>query len=57
MLLAAMESIMKPCYTKNVVYLHNFSYFDAVFLIKILSSFNAKISPIIRDNCKLDNYN
>jgi DNA polymerase type B, organellar and viral len=51
---AAIESIMKPCYKNNVVYLHNFSYFDAVFLIKILSSFNAKISPIIRDNCIID---
>jgi DNA polymerase type B, organellar and viral len=54
MLIAAIESIMKPCYKNNVVYLHNFSYFDAVFLIKILSSFNAKISPIIRDNCIID---
>src|SRR5882762_102413 len=54
MLIAAIESIMKPCYKDNVVYLHNFSYFDAVFLIKILSSFNAKISPIIRDNCIID---
>jgi hypothetical protein len=54
MLIAAIESIMKPCYKNNVVYLHNFSYFDAVFLIKILSFFNAKISPIIRDNCIID---
>jgi len=54
MLIAAIESIMKPCYNYNVVYLHNFSYFDAVFLIKILSSFNANISPIIRDNCIID---
>ena len=54
MLIAAIESIMKPCYKDNVVYLHNFSYFDAVFLIKILSSFNAKNSPIIRDNCIID---
>lgn len=45
---------MKPCYKNNVVYLHNFSYFDVVFLIKNLSSFNAKISPIIRDNCIID---
>jgi len=50
----AIESIMKPCYKNNVVYLHNFSYFDAVFIIKILSSFNAKITPIIRDNCIID---
>lgn len=54
MLIAAIESILKPSYKDNVVYLHNFSYFDAVFLIKILSSFNAKISPIIRDNCIID---
>jgi DNA polymerase type B, organellar and viral len=54
MLIAAIESIMKPCYKDNVVYLHNFSYFDAVFLIKILSSFNAKFYPIIRNNCIID---
>ena len=54
MLIAAIESILKPCYNYNVVYLHNFSYFDAVFLIKNFSSFNAKINPIIRDNCIID---
>lgn len=31
MLIAAIESIIKPCYKDYVVYLHNFSYFDAVF--------------------------
>jgi hypothetical protein len=54
MLIAAIESILKPCYKDNIVYLHNFSYFYAIFLIQILSSFNAKISPIIRDNCIID---
>ena len=54
MLIAAIESILVPKFNNHFVYLHNFSFFDSVFLIKILSSFNAKIYPVIRDNRIID---
>ena len=40
--------------SKARVYLHNFSNFDAIFLIKILSHLSNNIKPIIRKNKNLD---
>jgi hypothetical protein len=54
MLKAGIISIMKRKYNGYKVYLHNFSNFDAIFLIKILSLLNDNIKPIIRDNKILD---
>jgi len=46
----AIKSIMKPKYNKYKVYLHNLSFFDGVFLLKILAQLtDSKIKPIIRD--------
>ena len=41
-------------YADYVVYLHNFSYFDSIFLIRIISSMNVITKPIIRDNRIID---
>src|ERR1700749_259629 len=54
MLKAGIISIMKRKYNGYKVFLHNFSNFDAIFLIKILSLLNDNIKPIIRDNKILD---
>ena len=54
MLNAAILSIMKRKYNGYRVYLHNFSNFDAIFLIKILTNLSDEIKPIIRDNKILD---
>lgn len=49
MITASVKYLMKERYNKHKVYLHNFSYFDSVFLIKTLSTLSDKIVPIIRD--------
>jgi hypothetical protein len=45
----AVKYLMKSRLHQHVVYLHNFSYFDSVFLINILSKLSDKIAPVIRD--------
>jgi len=49
MLEAAITSIMIERYNGYKVYLHNFSKFDGIFLLKILSNLSDWIEPIIRD--------
>lgn len=49
MLEAAIESLLTSRLDGYKVYLHNFSNFDAVFLIRILSNLGSKVRPIIRD--------
>lgn len=51
MLKASIEFILKRKYNKHRVYLHNFSYFDGIFLMKAISSIVSSnyIKPIIRD--------
>jgi len=62
MLKASIQFILKRKYNKNRVYLHNFSYFDGIFLMKALSNIvkSNNIKPIIRDgriiNLKLEFY-
>lgn len=43
------KSIMKRKYDYYKVYVHNFSYFDAIFIIDTLSRLG-EVKPIIRDN-------
>ena len=43
------QSIMKRKYDYYKVYVHNFSYFDAIFIIDTLSILG-EVKPIIRDN-------
>lgn len=46
----AILSIMKRKYNGYKVYLHNFSKFDGVFLLKILCKLSDNVKPIINDN-------
>ena len=49
---AALSFILKRNYNKHKIYIHNFSHFDGIFLLKIISEFAdaSNIKPIIRDN-------
>lgn len=49
---AALSFLLKRKYNKHKIYVHNFSYFDGIFLIRIISDIVAakNIKPIIRDN-------
>jgi len=51
MLEASIRSVLKRKYTKHRIYLHNFSYFDGIFLMKIISNVVdcKNIIPVIRD--------
>lgn len=46
----AVLSIMKRKYDGYRVYLHNFSNFDGIFLMKILNKLSDNIIPLINDN-------
>jgi hypothetical protein len=52
MLRASILFILKRKFNKHRVYLHNFSYFDGILLMKIISDLvdAEKILPVIRDN-------
>ena len=49
MLRASILYLMKRRYNNFRVYLHNFSRFDSVFLLSVLTDLSDKIQPIIRD--------
>jgi DNA polymerase type B, organellar and viral len=50
MLKSAVQFIMKPKFHNHKIYLHNFSFFDGIFLIKILSQLtDVIIKPLMRD--------
>jgi hypothetical protein len=49
MLIAAISSLLRKKYDQYKVYIHNFSHFDSVFMIKVLSNMNLNIIPLIRD--------
>lgn len=50
MLKSAIRTIMKPKYHNWKVFIHNFSYFDGIFLLRILSELtDLMIKPIIRE--------
>jgi hypothetical protein len=50
LLIAAIKTLFKRKYKGLNVYLHNFSNFDSIFLLKILSNISLRIVPIINDN-------
>ena len=54
MLEVSIKYLMREKYNKYKVYLHNFSYFDSIFLINTLSNLSNKIKPIIRDGRIID---
>jgi hypothetical protein len=51
MLESAIVSLMLKKYHGYRLYLHNFSNFDGVFLLRILTKLNDTISPLIK-NCQ-----
>jgi hypothetical protein len=48
MLTAAVKFLMRYKYNGYKVYLHNFSNFDSIFLMRILSNLSNKMNPVIR---------
>lgn len=54
MLRTSINYLMQRKYHQYKVYLHNFSYFDGVFLLRILSSLGDSVKPIIRDSKIID---
>ena len=47
----ALKFLMKRKYNRHIVYLHNFSYFDGIFIFKVLVNLvpSKSIQPLIRD--------
>jgi len=57
MLTEAIKSLMKRKYNKYKIYLHNFSYFDSVFLLTTLSSLTSiNLFPQVRDGRFINYY-
>jgi len=54
MLEESIKYLMKRKYDNYKIYLHNFSYFNGIFLLKILSNLSNNIRPIIRDGRLID---
>jgi hypothetical protein len=54
MLMGAIQYLMKRKYNNYKIYCHNFSNFDAVFLLRILTQCSDKIKPVIRDGRIID---
>lgn len=54
MLEASVIYLMKRSYNLHRVYLHNFSKFDGIFLVRVLSRLSNNIDPIIRDGRIID---
>jgi hypothetical protein len=50
LLISSIKFIMKRKYQGYKIYFHNFSNFDGIFYIKILTSLSDNIDPIIKDN-------
>ena len=50
MLEEALNYLILFKYTGYRVYVHNFSYFDGVILLRVISNITNKISPVIRDS-------
>jgi hypothetical protein len=51
---AALKSLMVRKYNGYKIYLHNFSYFDGIFMMKAITSIFPKVEPIIKDNQLID---
>lgn len=49
MLEASLNYLMKRKYKGYKVYLHNFSYFDGIFLMKVIAKVFPNVKPIIKD--------
>jgi DNA polymerase type B, organellar and viral len=54
MLENAIKSLMRKEYNGYKVYLHNFSYFDGIFLLSIITSLSQNVKILIRDSRIID---
>lgn len=54
MLRASVIYLMKRKYNNHKIYLHNFSGFDAVFLLRVMTDLSNKVRPILRDGRYID---
>ena len=54
MLRESIKYLLRRKYHNHKIYLHNFSRFDAVFLLSIMTDLSDKVYPIIRDGCFID---
>lgn len=54
MLKDSIKYLMKRKYDNHKIYLHNFSRFDAVFLLTVMTDLTDKVSPIMRDGKYID---
>jgi hypothetical protein len=54
LLINAVKSLMKKEYDGYKIYLHNFSYFDGIFLLSIITSLSNKVKILIRDGRIID---
>lgn len=54
MLKESIYYIMRKKYDQHKVFFHNFSHFDGIFLLRILSDLSDNIKPIIRDGRIID---
>jgi hypothetical protein len=50
----SIKYLLKEKYDKFIVFIHNFSYFDSIFLIKNLYKLSDKINPTLRDGRFID---
>ncbi len=52
MVKSALKFLMQRKYNKNIIYLHNFSYFDGIFLFRMLADLvpSKNIKPLMRDS-------
>jgi hypothetical protein len=54
MIAKSLKYLLNENYNKYKVFIHNFSYFDSIFLLKKLHYLSDKIKPIIRDGRFID---
>ncbi|MDV2687255.1 DNA polymerase, partial [Alkalihalophilus lindianensis] len=54
MLRTSILYLMKRKYHNHKIYIHNFSGFDAVFLLTVLSDLSDKVRPVLRDGRYID---
>jgi hypothetical protein len=54
MLRSSIQYLMKRKYHNHKVYLHNFSKFDAVFLLTVMSDLSDKVKPVMRNGQFID---
>jgi hypothetical protein len=54
MLRASILYLMKRKYHNYKIYLHNFSRFDSIFLLKVITDLSEKVYPVIRNGQYID---